>query len=254
MKRQKWRKALILISFFLFPLTFYYLSPYLIIMGAAEGVITGSFIVFAALFVSSLILGRSFCSWVCPAGGLQDICMLVNDKRHRGGWRKWLKFIIWVPWLAIITITAITAGGLVKIDPLYQTWHGLSVHSPYDWIIFYAVLILIVSLSFISGRRAFCHTVCWMAPFMVLGNLLRRSIRLPCLRLNTQASRCIDCGRCSQRCPMSLNVQDLVKQGPIDHVDCILCGECVDACPKSVIAFTCKSVANTHDLIDKKGI
>jgi ferredoxin-type protein NapH len=41
----------------LFPLIYYYLSPYLIIMGATEGIIAGDFIAFAGLFITSLFLG-----------------------------------------------------------------------------------------------------------------------------------------------------------------------------------------------------
>ena len=73
MDRQKIRKALMLLMFALFPVIYYYFSPYLIIMGAAEGIIVGSLIVFASLFVFSLFLGRAFCGWVCPAGATQEL-------------------------------------------------------------------------------------------------------------------------------------------------------------------------------------
>jgi hypothetical protein len=63
--RQRIRKGIILVTFLLLPAIFYYFSPYLIIMGASEGIISGSFIVFAVLFLSSLFLGRGFCGWFC---------------------------------------------------------------------------------------------------------------------------------------------------------------------------------------------
>ncbi len=44
MKRQRLRKALILISFLFFPVTLYYFSPVLIIQGVAEGIVAGSFL------------------------------------------------------------------------------------------------------------------------------------------------------------------------------------------------------------------
>lgn len=47
MRRQRLRRALILISFVSFPITLFYFSPVLIIMAAHEGVIAGCFIVFA---------------------------------------------------------------------------------------------------------------------------------------------------------------------------------------------------------------
>jgi len=96
-KRQKIRKVLIFIFFLLFPVILYYLSPALIIQGASQGIITGSFIIFSLLFVSSLLLGRSFCGWVCPGAGLQEACFRINNKRTRGGKYNSIKYFIWVP-------------------------------------------------------------------------------------------------------------------------------------------------------------
>ena len=57
MNRQRNRNTLILLMFALFPLIYYYFSPYLVIMGASEGIMAGSLIIFVLLFVSSLFLG-----------------------------------------------------------------------------------------------------------------------------------------------------------------------------------------------------
>jgi hypothetical protein len=44
MKRQKVRKALIIVSFLTFPVVLNFMPPYLIMRGASEGVISGSFL------------------------------------------------------------------------------------------------------------------------------------------------------------------------------------------------------------------
>lgn len=79
------RKGLLLVSLMLFPVTFYYFSPYLILMAASEGIIGGSFLLFAAQFVLALVLGRAFCGWVCPAGALGECAMTVSNRPARGG-------------------------------------------------------------------------------------------------------------------------------------------------------------------------
>ena len=81
MKRQRIRRGLILGALLLFPVVLDYMSPYLIIEGASKGIITGSFLAFAAMFVSSLLLGRAYCGWLCPGAGLQEACFAVNDKQ-----------------------------------------------------------------------------------------------------------------------------------------------------------------------------
>jgi len=79
--RQKIRKALLLVSFLLFPVTINYFSPYIIMDGASQGIIAGSFITFTLLFFVSLFFGRAFCGWVCPGAGIQEWCFAVNDKK-----------------------------------------------------------------------------------------------------------------------------------------------------------------------------
>ncbi|QRN83083.1 4Fe-4S binding protein [Chloroflexota bacterium] len=55
-----------------------FLSTYVIIDGALERIITGSFILFCALSINSLFVGRLWCSWACPAAGLQETAFKVN--------------------------------------------------------------------------------------------------------------------------------------------------------------------------------
>jgi ferredoxin-type protein NapH len=136
-KRQKVRKALILISFLLFPITIYYFSPVLIVMSAQLGIVNGSFIVFGLLFVSSLLLGRGFCGWVCPGGGLAEICTLARDKEAPGGRLNWIKYFVWVPWIGVIVYFAASAGGYHLVDPIFGTYQGISVHDNESYIVYF---------------------------------------------------------------------------------------------------------------------
>ena len=233
-KRQKIRKMLLIISFLLFPATFYYLSPYLIINGTTKGIISGSFIFFALLFLSSLFLGRAYCGWVCPAGGIQDIIMQVNDKKPKGNLVKWF---IWIPWIATIILCAIRAGGYKEIDPLYQTTYGFSIGNVFALFTYLLVLSIIVIPAFIFGRRSSCHSICWMAPFMIIGRKIRNIVRLPSLQLISIPENCTKCHTCSTNCPMSLTVEEMVQLNKLENSECILCGTCVDGCKSKAIDF-----------------
>jgi len=236
--RQKIRKAIILISFLLFPITIYYFSPVLIIEGAHEGVITGSLITFAVLFLASLFLGRAFCAWVCPGAGLQEWCFTVNDKKACGGKFNWIKYFIWVPWISLIVVMAILAGGFHTVNPLYQTDKGVSVSEPAAYIIYFFIVGLFVILSFTAGKRAFCHYVCWMAPFMVVGTKIKNFFKWPSLHLEAVSNKCKQCKTCDNNCPMSLEVSKMVESGSMENAECTLCGTCVDNCPKGVIKYS----------------
>ena len=54
MNRKNIRKLLLIISLLLFPITIWYMSPYLIIQGAMEGIISGSFVVFTCMLLGSI--------------------------------------------------------------------------------------------------------------------------------------------------------------------------------------------------------
>lgn len=241
MRRQAVRSSLILTSFLLMPVTLYYMSPALAIMGAAQGVVVGSLVIFGLQFLSSLVLGRAFCGWVCPGAGLQEACLTITRKPARIGRPDWVKYVIWGPWVLTIAATAVRAGGLQRLDFTFQTVGGASLGGPGSYVVYYSVLGLIVVLALSAGRRGFCHYACWMAPFMVIGTALRNALRLPGLRLRAWSERCTRCGRCTRDCPMSLPVEEMVAAGRMAHTECILCGTCVDRCPGKAISYTMRA-------------
>jgi ferredoxin-type protein NapH len=242
--RQQTRKTVLLISFLLFPVIMNYMSPYVIIDGASQGIVNGSLIVFGGMFVSSLFFGRLWCGWACPAGGLGEMAFTIND-RPVNKKIDWIKWAIWVPWLAIIAWAAISAGGYHSIDFLLDTVNGISVAGDadrpaiYAYVIYYLVVGLFLALPLLVGRRAGCHTICWMAPFMILGRKLRNLLGAwPSLRLQANPALCGDCLSCTTHCPMSLDVNGMVKLKAMENDECILCGTCVDGCAKKAIRYS----------------
>jgi len=242
-RRQAIRRTLLLLSFIAFPVTMNYLSPYLIVDSAFQGIVNGSLIAFASMFVGSLILGRLWCGWMCPAAGLQEPLLRVNDRRvgRRVDLVKWL---IWVPWIALILFAAVRAGGYTSIDPLYGTVGGISVAGDADrpiiaaYAIYFIVVLLFFGLALALGRRGGCHSVCWMAPFMITGRAARNTLAWPSLRLVADQPTCKRCGTCTAACPMSIDVRAMVASGSMEHTECVLCGTCVDTCPNDVIRYS----------------
>jgi ferredoxin-type protein NapH len=235
-KRQKIRRGIILFSFFLFPAIFYYLSPVLIIQASSKGIINGSFIVFTLMFFSSLLLGRGYCGWLCPGAGCQEAIFIARDKKVTGG--DWLKWLIWVPWISSIVLLTIRSGGYQRIDFFYKTTHGLSVGSTQSLISYFVVLLLLIVLpAFVIGKRSFCHHLCWMAPFMITGRKIRNYFHWGSLQLKANPEICKQCHTCTQHCPMSLPVENMVNQGNMENTECILCGTCVDGCKQGAITY-----------------
>lgn len=240
MNRQRLRKFLLLLSFLLFPVTIYYLSPVLIINAGLNGIINGSFVVFLILLVGSIFFGRIFCAYLCPAGGLQECAFCINERIPKQGWRNNIKYVIWTVWIAAVVACYLYRGEIVRLDFFYETDHGISVANIYGYIIYYGIVFLILIPCVLFGKRIFCHYFCWIAPFMVLGTKLRRLLHLPGLQVTAQKENCIACKRCNQACPMGLDVQHMAKQGGCTSTECIQCGACIDACPKHVLHYRMK--------------
>lgn len=210
MNRQKIRKGLILISFLLFPITIFFFSPYLAIIGPFREIAVGSHMVFLTQFILSLLFARAFCGWICPGAGLQECCLRVVDKRAQGGRLNWIKYVVWAPWIAGIIMGFILAGGIHKIDILFHTYKGISVSEPILYIIYYIIIALVVIPAFIAGKRGFCHYICWMAPFMVIGSKIRNIFKWPSLHLAAEGNKCLNCKSCNKTCQMSLDVNAMV--------------------------------------------
>lgn len=232
------RKAVVICAALLFPVTMLYFSPGIVFRGARLGILSGSYLTFAMLFISSLVTGRAWCGFFCPGGGFGEIACAANNAPFKRKTLKVMKYVVWVVWLiAVASVVVFVGGGFHSVDPFLGTDRGVSIHSLELLLFYYVIVGIIMALNLFLGRRGFCHTLCWMAPFMVLGRSLRNALKTPALQLVTNPARCTDCGACRSVCPMSLPVPELVKNAAIEHPDCILCGECARACPQGAISM-----------------
>ena len=236
-KRQRIRSGITIFSVLLFPITIFYFSPYLIVWGASQGIITASFFSFTFLMFGALFAGRAFCGWLMPCGGMQEVFFQINNSKPKTGKLDYIKFAIWIPWLLTILLLVLKAGGYRKVDYFFHLEHGISVSNLYMYIPYYSVILIFFILSVIFGKRAGCHYICWISPFMIIGRKISNYLAFPALRLQADKSMCIKCNICNKECPMSLDVCNMVLIDQMENSECILCGNCIDHCPKSVIRY-----------------
>ncbi|MDF2541536.1 MAG: 4Fe-4S binding protein [Herbinix sp.] len=235
--RQKLRRLIAMISLLLFPVTLNFLSPYVSVDGAINGIVSGSILVFIFMFLTGIFFRRAWCSYICPVSCLSDISLGINQKNVNRKVTRMIRYSIFTVWAGVIITMFILAGGIKGVNPLHLTEQVVSVDSPLKFINYYFVLLLLLILTLTVGKRGACQSICWMSPFLTAGAVIGKLLRIPQIKIKADSSQCVGCGICDKNCPMSIPVSQELKKGYINTYDCILCGECVDHCKKKVLQY-----------------
>ena len=235
MNRQQIRRALLLLLLVSLPATLFYVSPIILIMGASEGIATGSMILFLITFILSLVLGRFWCGWFCPMGGFQEFCAGVQDQPVTGGRLNLIKYGVWGLWFIAVLAGVLSAGGIHAVNIFYSTDSGFSLTEPISYLVYFIIIGGIFLFAVVAGKRGFCHYICPICVHFIIGRKIRNLFRWPALHLTSDKNTCTSCNRCSKACPMGLDVRSMVQANQMENAECILCASCADACQKDAI-------------------
>lgn len=250
---KKKRKLLLLFMLLLLPVTLNYFSPYIIIDGLINKLLAGAFFVWLLMFVSSFFIGRAFCSYICPYGGLQMAAdFAIQKPLKQVPWMRTLRYALGMIWAAAIVFLIAKNISGAQVNFLYLTENFVSVDSMVKLIGYYVIVLALLVLPLLLGKRASCHYLCPMSILNVTGTKLKNLLNIPSLRLTAASTGCTDCQQCNKVCPMSLNVSEMVRQSNMDSLDCILCGECCSACKKGVLKRTVSKKAKMQQEIAER--
>ncbi|MGC1869370.1 MAG: 4Fe-4S binding protein [Acidobacteriaceae bacterium] len=186
---------------------------------------------FLAFLLSSLLLKKAFCSWLCPIGTLSELLWKTGAKLFGRNFRllKWLdlplrglKYLL-LSFFAFV-IGSMSAAALADF-----------LHSPYGMVadvkmlnffrdmgqIGIIVFVVLLSLSLFI-RNFWCRYLCPYGALMGLASLLSPA------KIRRDAAACIDCRKCARACSANLPVDRLIQ---IRSVECAACMECIAVCP-----------------------
>lgn len=196
-------------------------------------------LVIAIMLVLNLLVGRVYCSVICPMGVTQDgISKLsVILKRARGNRKpfhyrkenKWLRYGIWV-----LFIAALIAGvqAFVAVLAPYSAY-GRMVSSAFHFqpgtvAIVAAVTLLVVGLLAWFTGREYCNSIC------PVGTTLSFFSRFALFRPVIDADKCKNCKLCEHNCKASCI--DIANH-KIDYSRCVDCFDCLDSCKFDALKF-----------------
>ena len=221
--------------------------------------------VVAALVIITLLLGRVYCSTICPLGVMQDIFAFFGRKCKKNRYtfspaKNILRYTVLALFVAAIIagigsavalLAPYSAYGRIAQNLLSPIWIGANNILAYfaeraDSYAFYTapvwirsistfaiavVTLLVVAILSWRGGRTYCNTICPVGT--VLGFLSRFSLLKPVI--NTE--KCIDCGLCARNCKAACIDS---KNHQIDYSRCVACMDCLENCKKGAISYAIK--------------
>ena len=199
--------------------------------GGINSIHPAAVIVFLTVIAVSLLLRRSFCSWICPVAALSECAWKAGYKVTRRNVRlpvkldvalRSLKYVLMAFFIYFIAI-AMTNDALLQF--IKSDYHKIAdvrlmnffLHlSPFA----FGVILIIVLCSFVL-RNPLCRYLC---PY---GALLGLIALFSPLRITRNADHCVSCGACSQVCPTYI---DVMHKTSVASPECIACWRCVSHC------------------------
>ncbi len=177
------------------------------------------------------LLGRVFCSWICPLSFLSE--SLDRLRKRLGlqpGRERWQLFrqLLWLS-LGLELLLSLVLGAplFVFLSPPGLVGRELMTLVFFHSLQLEGIIIVVVLLLHLLSRRFFCRYLCPLGGLLALCGTRRR------LRVSLQNTACTSCGRCDRSCPLGLRP----SQGESRTVYCWNCGACIDQCRNQELAF-----------------
>ena len=182
--------------------------------------------------IITLIFGRIFCGWICPATLLYELNTNMAAWLHRAGlptgnrhFDRRLKYLALVIGVILSMVT-----GSVLFAAIYppaiigrEIYYAIALGGFGAGAVFFVLTLL---FDLMVARRGFCRYVC---PGGALYSLLGR-YRL--FRIQRKADSCNDCSKCTAVCEFEL---DPMRDG--FGQECNNCTACIAVCPTDALVF-----------------
>lgn len=200
--------------------------------GAIDAVHPAALAIFVGICLMSVVVARSFCSYLCPVGllsellgrfGLRSVGRTLTPPRWldiplRGLRFLLLGFFVWAIWFAMNrqAVGAFLASPYAKVVDA-KMWLFFARPSRMT-----LAVLGVLAVGSVFVRDLWCRYLC---PYGALLGLLGRFAPL---KVTRSEDLCTGCQACTRACPARLRVHEM---GRVGSIECTSCQDCVVACP-----------------------
>lgn len=204
------------------------LQIYLASLSIDTAALVGALII---MLLYGLLLGRAFCSWVCPINMISDFSAFVRRKLHL----KAEKSLLLSKNLRYYVLFVCLALSFILSLPVFESFsyigiiHRGIIFGSVSWI-FVAFIIFCID-TFLSPRATCSH-------FCPLGAFYALISRFAFLKIKYRLNKCTKCYKCVQICPEKQVLSLIAKNsGLVKSGECIRCARCIEVCDDDALNF-----------------
>ncbi|MCL2760292.1 MAG: 4Fe-4S binding protein [Desulfuromonadales bacterium] len=188
-------------------------------------------VILLTVILLCLFLRRSFCSWICPVGTVEEFLWKGGKGLFKRNFvlPKWLDFLfrgIKYVLLAFFLYFVFFAMSSDSVKDFIQSPYNriadakmLQFFLTISGIALLVIIIIIIASFFI--KNFLCRYIC---PY---GALLGIVATLSPFKVTRAAAKCIKCGECNKNCPSLIKVMD---KNRIYSPECVGCLSCISSC------------------------
>lgn len=226
------------------------------------------------LIVLTLLVGRIYCSIICPLGVLQDFFAWIGklsifrknkkakfaNKYSYSKPKTWLRLAVLALFI-IMLLASINAGVIllapyssygrmvasllqpayIEINNLLALWSEANdnymfyqVEQHNNPTILFAIAAITAIILFIL---AFKNGRTYCNTICPVGTVLGYLAKFSLGKIKVEDSKCIQCGLCAQNCKAACIKVEKGKPVVIDYTRCVTCGDCETVCNKKAIGL-----------------
>jgi len=204
-------------------------------------------VVLTITLVQGVLLGKGWCGWTCPFGGVIEAFAAGNPKTAKWRMKRFMKEgnpllgvkdkirdFKWGFLIAICLLSVLLIGPVFCMICPSRVWNDWPNPAWSDFWFQAISIVLLFSIFWaacpiLSRKKIWCNSICPVGAFFGLLGILSPFV------VRIDGGKCRQCYQCVRGCKDYALTTESVRQGKPLFFECTKCGRCIDNCPEGAV-------------------